>query len=48
MKSKIKQYKENKIPKVNFFEMYQGWKAYAKWANASKVRKEILKEINKR
>ena len=48
MKSKIKQYKDNKMPKIKMFEIYQGWKAYAKWANASKVREKILKEINKR
>ena len=48
MKSKIQQYKENKITKVKFFEIYQGWKAYAKWANALKVREEIIKKISEK
>ena len=48
MKSKIQQYKENKIPKVKMFEIYQGWKAYAKWANALKVREEIIKKISEK
>ena len=48
MKSNIQQYKENKIPKVKMFEIYQGWKAYAKWANALKVREEIIKKISEK
>jgi len=47
MKSKIKQYKENKIPKVKLFKIYLGWKAYAKWADTLKIREEILKRMNK-
>jgi len=34
--------------KVKFFEIYQGWKAYAKWANALKVREEIIKKISEK
>ena len=42
MKSKINLYKENKISKVKLFEIYQGWRAYAKWADTLKVREYIL------
>jgi len=28
-------------------EIYQGWQAYAKWANSFNLRKRILKEIHK-
>src|SRR3989344_2823889 len=47
MKFKIKKYKNNEITKEKIFGIYQGWKAYSKWANSSKIRKEILNEINK-
>ena len=36
MREKIKQYKEGKITKNKFKEIYQGWIAYAKWANTYK------------
>ena len=45
MKSKIRQYKNNKISKVKMFEIYQGWKAHAKWANSSNTREKILKDL---
>lgn len=46
IKLKIQQYKENKITKSKFFEIYQGWSAYAKWADSSNLREKILKRIN--
>jgi RNA-directed DNA polymerase len=46
MNSRIQQYKDNKIPKVKLFEIYQGWKAYAKWADSLNIRKEIIDKIN--
>jgi len=29
------------------FEIYRGWKAYAKWADTLKIREEILKRMSK-
>jgi hypothetical protein len=45
VKSKVRQYKNNKISKAKFFEIYQGWRAYSKLANSSNVRVKILKEL---
>ena len=42
IKFKIKTYKEGKITKEKFQEIFQGWQAYAKWANSYKLRKTIL------
>ena len=47
MKNKITKYKNNKITRTKLFEIYQGWKAYSKWANSSNIRTKILKRINK-
>ena len=47
MKNKVEQYKENKITKAKFFEIYQGWSVYSEWADSSNIRENILKEINK-
>jgi len=48
MKNKINQYKNNKISKAKFFEIYQGWRVYSEWADSSNVREKIMKELNKR
>ena len=45
MKSKINLYKNKKITKAKFFEIYLGWRAYSKWADSSNVREKILKEL---
>ncbi len=37
IKNKIKQYKDGKITKDKFKEIYQGWLAYSKWANTFKL-----------
>ena len=29
------------------FEIYQGWKAHAKWADTLKIKEEILKRMSK-
>lgn len=42
---KIKDYKEGRITKEKILESFQGWNAYAKWANSFKLRKEIVKKI---
>ena len=38
MKSKIKIYKERKITKEKFEEIFQGWQAYARWADSYRLR----------
>ncbi|MDD5649481.1 MAG: reverse transcriptase domain-containing protein [Candidatus Nanoarchaeia archaeon] len=43
---KIESYKNNEISKEKFLESYQGWQAYAKWANTYKLRKNILRRLN--
>lgn len=45
MTSKIRDYKEEKISKEKILEIFQGWNAYAKWADSYKVRKEVVKRI---
>jgi retron-type reverse transcriptase len=42
---KIKSYKEGDIPKEKIIESFQGWQAYAKWANSFKLRKRIIQKI---
>ena len=45
MKNKISKYKSGKITFSQLKDSYQGWQAYAKWANTYKTRKEIKSEI---
>jgi len=45
MKRKIGLFKEGIIDFRTLMESYQGWQAYAKWANTHKLRKQIKKEI---
>ena len=40
-------FKIEKIDKDKILESYQGWQAYAKWANTYKLRKEILNKLHK-
>ncbi len=42
---KIKHYKNSKISYNKLLESFQGWQAYAKWANTFKLRKNIFMEI---
>lgn len=42
---KIEKYKQDKIGKEKMLESFQGWQAYAKWADSYKPRKEIHNEI---
>ena len=44
--TKIEEYKNDIISKEKMIEIFQGWQAYAKWANTYKLRKEIIKDIN--
>jgi retron-type reverse transcriptase len=45
IRSKIELFNRSKINFVDLFESYQGWQAYAKWANTHKLREQIKKEI---
>ena len=45
MKNKIRSYKEGIITKDKITESFQGWQAYAKWANTHKLRNKIKMEI---
>ncbi|MEX2017407.1 MAG: hypothetical protein WD876_02955 [Candidatus Pacearchaeota archaeon] len=43
--SKIKKYKNGEISKERLLETFQGWNAYAKWANSFELRRKVVKEI---
>ncbi len=43
---RIEQYKEGKISKEKLLESFNGWNAYAKWANSLGIRRGVLKKIN--
>jgi len=42
MKKKIEIFKQGLMKDDKFLESFQGWSAYAKWANTFKLRREIL------
>jgi len=42
---RVEQYKEGKITKEKLLESFNGWNAYAKWANSLGLRKGVLKRI---
>ena len=39
---RIRQHKEGEISYSELLESYQGWSAYAKWADTYKLRKSFL------
>ena len=45
MNNKIKEFNKGRINEDKLAEIFQGWNAYAKWADAYKIRKNILKRI---
>jgi hypothetical protein len=47
MITKIKKFKNKEIIHEKILEAFQGWNAYAKWANSYKLRKGIVVRINK-
>ena len=47
MRHKIKLFEQQKISYGYIMQSFQGWQAYAKWANTYKIRKEFVKEIYK-
>lgn len=44
---KIKKYKKGELSKEKIIEIFQGWNAYAKWADSYELRKDVVKEIYK-
>ena len=40
---KIKKYKEGDLSKENLLESFQGWNAYAKWADTFNLRKKVIR-----
>lgn len=47
MLSKVDKFKNKELTYSKITEIFQGWNAYAKWANTFKLRKKIVKEIYK-
>ena len=45
MLNKIREYTNNPLSKNKILDIYQGWSAYAKWANSVKLTKNIYKKI---
>lgn len=47
MNSLVEKYKEGIISKEKLLESFQGWNAYAKWANSYRLRKNMVIILNK-
>lgn len=45
MQNKVRKYKQGKLIKPKLLESFQGWNAYAKWANTYKLRRNVVREI---
>ncbi len=45
MRKKIELYKKGEISFSSIYEIYQGWRAYAKWANAHKLSEKLKIQI---
>ena len=43
--NKVKKYKNNKFCDENILESFQGWNAYAKWADSYRLRNDVVKRI---
>lgn len=46
MRNKLKLFCEGEIAYEKLIESFEGWKAYAKWANSRNVMKKIARELN--
>lgn len=42
---KVEKYKRGEISKEKILESFQGWQAYAKWANTLKLKRRVVKKI---
>ena len=47
IKRKMSLFKEGLIEKDRLIASFQGWQAYAKWANTYRLRQDLSKELNK-
>ena len=45
MSSKVEEYKQGELFKEKLLESFQGWNAYAKWADTLNLRRKIVKRI---
>ncbi len=45
MKAKINLFNQGRINYEKFFEIFQGWNAYAKWADSYNLKRDFLREI---
>jgi retron-type reverse transcriptase len=48
MKRKIERFKQGLLSKDKLLESFQGWNAYAKWANSFRLRRKLLINVNER
>jgi len=48
MLSKIERYKKGEMTYEKILESFQGWQAYAKWANTYKIRERLFKRVVKK
>ena len=46
MRRKVELFKQGKLDQDAIRDSFQGWQAYAKWANTYKLRTNILREIS--
>ena len=46
MNSKINNFKNHKLTKEQLLASFEGWRAYAIWANTYKLRKNLFKKLN--
>jgi len=44
---KLDKYKQGEVSKEKILDSFQGWNAYAKWANTLKLRRRVTGEISK-
>ena len=47
MRDKIEKYEKGRLPYCKLIESFQGWTAYAKWADCFKLRKLLSIEVEK-
>ncbi len=45
MQKKIKEFKEGLVDYKKFFESFNGWNAYAKWANSYNLTSNLIKSL---
>ena len=48
MYSKVRKYRYKELTKEKILDSFQGWRAYAIWADTYKLRKKIVRQMNKK